>query len=262
MHESSQNWRQETVQLTHGNIGDDYQRAWFEAGEHDPDWGVLTYRGRRKSWGRAQDEFYHTGVEQVTQCLALLPYLPHGKALDFGAGTGRLSFALAERFTSVTCVDVSPSMREVLLFRARTRGIENLVVMPCEAMPLPDHEFVLSLMTLQHLSGPREIQHTLQVIVASLSQGGLAILEVPTAARGIAARLNTKWHPKYHMYLWGRRLGISVAVLHAFGIHGFRMSIVDRGEMKTWIELAGGEVIAAYDCAGRITQTKYVLRRL
>ena len=222
---------------------------------------MLTYRGRRKSWARAQDEFYETGVDQVAECLALLPYVPRGKALDFGAGTGRLSFALAAHFTSVTCVDVSSSMRDVLLERARTRGIQNIVVVPCEALPTPGHAFVLSLITLQHLSGPREIERTVQVLVASLTRGGLGVLEVPSASRGIAARLNTKWHPKYHIYLWARHLGIGVPALHAFGIHGFRMSMVERTEMRTWIERAGGELIGAYDSGGRITQTKYVVRR-
>lgn len=116
-------------------------------------------------------------MDEVAECLALLPSLPRGKALDFGAGTGRLSFALAAHFTSVTCVDVSSSMRAVLLERARTRGIHNIEVIPSEALPAPGHAFVLSLITLQHLSGPREIEHAVQVLVGSLMPGGFGILK-------------------------------------------------------------------------------------
>lgn len=223
---------------------------------------MLTYRGRRKSWAREQDEFYQTGVEQVAECLALLPYVPRGKALDFGAGTGRLSFALAAHFKSVTCVDASPSMRALLLQRAQARGIQNIEVIPSEALPAPGHAFVLSLITLQHLSGPGEIERCVQVLLSSLLPGGLGVLEVPSACRGIVARLNTKWHPKYHLYLWARHLGVGVATLHAFGIHGFRMTIVDPPEMKGWIEKAGGELLGFYDAPGSITQTKYLVRRL
>ncbi len=247
--------------MRHLTLGGAHYRAWLEVGEHDPDWGVLTYRGRRNAWARAQDEFYQTGVDDVAECLALLPSLPRGKALDFGAGTGRLSFALAAHFASVTCVDVSSSMRAVLLERARTRGIQNIEVIPSEALPAPGHAFVLSLITLQHLSGPREIEHSVQVLVASLTPGGFGILEVPSASRSIAARLNTVVAPKYHLYLWARHLGIGVPTLHALGIHGFRMSIVDRAEMRTWIEKAGAELIGAYDSEGAIRETRYVLRR-
>lgn len=247
--------------MKHLTRGGAHHRAWLDVGEHDPDSGVLIYRGRRKSWARAQDEFYQTGVDEVAECLALLPSLPRGKALDFGAGTGRLSFALAAHFTSVTCVDVSPSMRAVLLERARTRGIHNIEVIPSEALPAPGRAFVLSLITLQHLSGPRDIEHAVQVLVASLMPGGFGILKVPSASRSIAARLNKKWHPKYHLYFGARHLGIGVPVLHAVGIHGVRMSIVDRAEMKTWIEEAGAELIGAYDSGGAIRETRYVLRR-
>ncbi|MHB1498928.1 MAG: class I SAM-dependent methyltransferase, partial [Acidimicrobiales bacterium] len=80
-------------------------------------------------------------MEQVAECLALLPYVPRGKALDFGAVTGRLSFALAAHFKSVTCVDASPSMRTLLLQRAQARGIQTIEVIPSEALPAPGHAF-------------------------------------------------------------------------------------------------------------------------
>ena len=104
-----------------------HHQVWEALGDEDPDWAVLTQPGRRHGgWTDELDAFYESGRAEVADVLASLPD-PYGtqRAMDWGSGTGRLTFALLDTFEQVTAVDVSRSMLSTLVDRAaavRTRG--------------------------------------------------------------------------------------------------------------------------------------------
>ncbi|HTY72444.1 MAG TPA: SAM-dependent methyltransferase, partial [Actinomycetes bacterium] len=74
--------------------------VWESLGESDPDWAVLTdQRRRNRGWENDLDAFYATGSAEIRDVLAALPAgVGRGVAVDWGSGTGRLTFALAEHF--------------------------------------------------------------------------------------------------------------------------------------------------------------------
>src|SRR5271163_1555738 len=89
---------------------------WKTLGNLDPYYSVLTDPKFKlaKIDGPARDEFFATGVQHVDYLLDALKadfgFAPHGKALDFGCGVGRITKALAAHFDTVVGLDISPGM--------------------------------------------------------------------------------------------------------------------------------------------------------
>ncbi len=90
------------------------QEIWEAQATADPLWAILSEDSkRRRGWDLGS--FLATGERFVTDVLDRLAHLgvePHGAALDFGCGVGRLTQPLAQRFDHVTGVDISPPMIE------------------------------------------------------------------------------------------------------------------------------------------------------
>jgi ubiquinone/menaquinone biosynthesis C-methylase UbiE len=76
---------------------------------------------------------------------------PTDKVLDVGAGTGRLSFVIADKGCEVTSVDISASMLKVLEKKRGRRKI-NTILSDGEKIPLEDEQFdaVVSMDLLAH----------------------------------------------------------------------------------------------------------------
>src|SRR5437867_2168868 len=86
---------------------------WEDLARTDPLWAILSDPAKRGNrWDEQQ--FFHTGEEEIREVLrhigSLGLRLRHARALDFGCGVGRLTQALAGRFTETHGVDISPSM--------------------------------------------------------------------------------------------------------------------------------------------------------
>lgn len=85
-----------------------------------------------------------------------LPLTPRTRVLDYGAGTGLLGRALADRVGHVTLADASAGMTEVNQRRIVEDGSDmsarrlDLVTDP---VPDEDHDLVVSLMALHHVAG-------------------------------------------------------------------------------------------------------------
>lgn len=79
------------------------------------------------------------------------------RALDVGAGTGALAFALAPRVARVIALDADPAMVEQL--RAGAPANVEALVGDGEALPFADGEFDLagSLRTLHHTASPERL---------------------------------------------------------------------------------------------------------
>ncbi len=111
---------------------------------------------------------------------AIRRHLPAGRrlrALEYGAGTGLLSFALADDFAAITLADVSPGMLEVAQEKVVRRAAAHIAVRPLDLMqgPLPPDRWdvIYSLMTLHHIPDTAAI---LQRWFALLNPGGLLFI--------------------------------------------------------------------------------------
>ncbi len=82
-------------------------------------------------------------------------------ALEYGCGTGLLSFALQPSLGHITLADSSQGMLDVLNNKIMSAGFQNMTPLHLDlsADPLPDQRFdiVYTLMTLHHIPDTRKI---------------------------------------------------------------------------------------------------------
>lgn len=221
------------------------REVWASLGQDDADWAVLTVRDRRHGrWEDQLAEFYASGRAAVQECVALAKPQQFAKALDFGAGTGRLSLALAARFESVTAVDVSPGMLRTIEVRAAEAGVRNIsAVQIDDYQPQGDHDFAISLLVLQHLPSREDVRGAIRLIAASLRPGGVAVIELPERALLLRARLQ----PRLRVYSLLRGLGVSARRLHRHGFSGISMLTVTRNAASLTFKGAGLTVVDSVD---------------
>jgi SAM-dependent methyltransferase len=155
---------------------------WESLAERDALFAILTDQSRvGGKWNVA--EFMATGeaeIETVMHHLAGIGCIPNyaGKALDFGCGVGRVTQALAPRFTSCVGVDISRQMIEKarsLNLYAHCRYLAN----SGEQLAFADasFSFIYSNIVLQHV--PRRFSTAyLREFVRVLAPGGLLVFGV------------------------------------------------------------------------------------
>jgi SAM-dependent methyltransferase len=168
-------------------------KTWDTLGSSDPLWAILT-RPDARGGGWDVEEFFRDGQVQVDGALGLIADeigwdLRRGAALDFGCGVGRLTQALCRRFERVDGVDIAPSMIEAAerfnsygercRYHLNTR--EDLAIFPDGTFDL-----VYSTYVLQHMH-PVFAHRYVEEFVRLLAPGGLALFQMPTAARAPAA---------------------------------------------------------------------------
>ena len=94
-------------------------------------------------------------------------------ALDYGCGTGLLSFPLRDELGRITLKDTSAGMLEVLREKIAAQGVTNMTVRQTDltADPLPDerYDLIYSSMTLHHIPDTARI---LAVFHRLLNPGG------------------------------------------------------------------------------------------
>jgi ubiquinone/menaquinone biosynthesis C-methylase UbiE len=95
---------------------------------------ALTDR-RELSFDRVADEYERTRPSYPPELLEQLPLGADAAVLDLGAGTGKLTRVLAERFRDVTAVEPLANMRRML-----ERVVPDVVTLPgsAEQIPLDD----------------------------------------------------------------------------------------------------------------------------
>jgi SAM-dependent methyltransferase len=215
--------------------------VWSSLGAADPDWGVLTVRDRRYGgWEGDLSEFYESGEGAIAECVALAGPSSMGRALDYGAGTGRLSFALARRFDDVSAVDISPGMLATLTARAAAAGITNITALgPSTLTDSRDHDFAVSLLVLQHLPTFGAIDEAIGMIAGTLRTGAPAVIELPERINMLRARLQ----PRFHAYRLLRALGVSHERLHRAGFSGISMLCVKAPQAEKMFARHGLTVI-------------------
>jgi SAM-dependent methyltransferase len=205
--------------------------VWGELGREDPLWAVLSLPHKRGGrWDR--DEFFATGRREIDGQLAMLAARDasprgHAVALDFGAGAGRLSRALAAHFDRVIGIDVSPSM--VAAARELNRDIRNLEFRENASSRLDgiadrSVDFVYSCMTLQHIPARLALGYV-EEWFRVLAPGGVALFQFVAATdaslRGrLFAHLPNRWLNPLRRVLWRRSAVFEMHVLGEAQLHG------------------------------------------
>ncbi len=84
-----------------------------------------------------------------------IPFRSGMNALEYGCGTGLLSFALQPYLTSVTLADTSQGMLDVLSEKIAGAGVNNMHPMRLDLtngrLPAEKYQLIYSLMTLHHI---------------------------------------------------------------------------------------------------------------
>lgn len=231
-------------------MGNDIHREiWQSLGASDPDWSVLTTkRMRGGGWTKNMEAFYATGRSDLADVVSASPEPRYEHALDWGAGTGRLSFALAEHFERVTSIDVADTMLALLAQRADERGVTNVAPTHLDAFrPDGTVDLALSLLVLQHLPNNEAIDDALRKMVQALRPGGLICVEIPASALTVKTRLQ----PHFQAYRLLRHLGLPASTLQARGLSGISMLWCSEEHVRGVLESAGAEVVNVVERPGR-----------
>lgn len=157
---------------------------WIRWGEVDPFWGVSSWEGKQAGSSQAwtEDEFYELGRRDWADFHKRWERfgLRHGTALEIGAGTGRITRAMAADFDEVHAVDVAPGM----LAHAK-RAVDDLPVTLHQVdgltLPLPDSSIdaVFSTHVFQHLDSIADADANWAEIARVLRPGGTLMVHLP-----------------------------------------------------------------------------------
>lgn len=223
------------------------RREWSHLATADPMWAISSVPDGQGAW--SVDEFFRSGQGTVASIFAGLeahgPMPRLGRALDFGCGLGRLSWALAERFGEVVGVDISPEMID----RARR---PNLSVGACRfvvndradlrGLASDSFDFVLSLVTLQHVSDRRVIRSYIREFVRVAAPGGVVVFQLPTS---VAWRVRLR--PRYVLSraLW-RLPCPPPALMRSLAAGSVTLNSIPEWEVRQLLAESGAEVAAAW----------------
>ncbi len=125
---------------------------------------------------RAWDEnpvFINRAKQIAAGIVAAVPLRKDMRALDFGSGTGMLSFPLRESLGHIVLTDASPGMLQVATEKIAAQGVTNMTVRladPNHAVAADEHfDLIYCSMVLHHIPDTAAI---LQTWYAQLSPGG------------------------------------------------------------------------------------------
>lgn len=159
---------------------------WTKLGEADPYWSVLTDdKYRTKSIDAAAIDEFHASGEQSARLIDVHAArtglaTPGGTCLELGCGVGRITRFLAGRFDRVIAVDISPGNLALCERYMADQGITNVetrLVRGLDDFPhLPEHDFLYSMIVLQHNSPPVQYR-ILQDLLPRLRLGGQCLFQ-------------------------------------------------------------------------------------
>ncbi len=232
-----------------------WRKNWDQLGKDDPLWVVLT--DPSKKGGRWNpEEFFALGIEEIQRTLAELEQLQlklkYGRALDFGCGVGRLSQALAEHFSEVQGVDISPSMighaRRFNRYPNKcTYHINSEIGLP--TFPTDHFDFIYTNITLQHIE-PQFAKGYIRDFVRVLKPGGLAMFQVlrPTFVRRLI--------PDFAASTWRRIKSRGGPVIGMFGLSSRELRFLLAGSGASTLN-----VKCQHTQSGRWTSCRYIVTK-
>jgi SAM-dependent methyltransferase len=221
---------------------DEVRRDWTQLGKEDPLWAVYVAPGTRgQRWD--VDEFFATGRREVERSLAHLAPLGltpgRARALDFGAGVGRLSAALADHFDHVLGVDVSPTMLDEARRLDRSAGRVEFVLNDATDLSFVADgsvDLVYSSLVLQHL--PADLARGyLREFLRVLRPDGVAVVQVLSRPVMSLKGLLFRYAP-FPLVAWGQT--------HLLGYPApMRMTPMSPKKMAAALEGTGTRVVDA-----------------
>lgn len=159
-------------------------KDWKIFGDVDPYYGVIAHERFRagKIDDAALEDFFASGVVHVDKVMSVMTQtfgvVPHGSALDFGCGVGRIANALAPHFDTVVGLDIAPGMLERAKRDSAQRGVRNVTYansLDRDRLQPGSYDFVHSFIVLQHI--PTSIgEGILRDVVRATKTGGFGAL--------------------------------------------------------------------------------------
>jgi ubiquinone/menaquinone biosynthesis C-methylase UbiE len=112
------------------------------------------FDSKARQWD--ENPVFQARADQIAAAIAAaLPLNTAMRALDYGSGTGMLSFPLRDRLGHITLKDTSAGMLAVAEEKIAAWGIDNMStrLMDLTATPMPDerYDLIYSSMTLHHI---------------------------------------------------------------------------------------------------------------
>lgn len=184
------------------------RRNWDQAARDNAQYSVVTIPGQ------SVEEFFASGEAEVEWVLNRLDTMgvESGRelALDFGCGLGRLSVALAKHYNHVVGLDVSGEM----IARAKqASGVRYVRADTLEGLSARSYDLVYTNITLQHMPGWLQQQYVTD-FYRLVRANGVVVFELPD------------WPDMERVQ------------------HALAMSGAGTDEVRSWIETAGGELLA------------------
>lgn len=160
-----------------------------------PSSDTAVIRHQRRFWERRARSWDHggaTGLGRVVEAaMEAADPRPGMEAVDLGSGTGQLTLPVARRGAKVTAVDVSDTMVELLVEKARAEGLRSVtgLVCPIERLTLPpgSADLVVSCYALHHLRD-RDKEALVREAAGWLRPGGRLVVADMMFGRGATSR--------------------------------------------------------------------------
>ena len=126
--------------------------------------------------------FRERGLKIAEAIRIAVPLHRHMSALDYGCGTGLLSFPLKDELGAILAADSSSGMLDVLAGKIAAQGVTNMTPMKLDLLadPPPAQRFdlIVTSMTLHHVP---DTDHILRIFHDLLNPGGyLCIADLDT----------------------------------------------------------------------------------
>ncbi len=142
--------------------------------------------------GNGKEHFFEGG-ENFTQATLsrAKKYLPDWeRALEIGAGVGRLTLPHAKVFNEVIAVDAAPTMLSNLKENAVNRGVQNIqTYLPSEDWESHNVSYAYSYLVFQHIEEIEVIEDYVRRMTQCLKKKGIAQLQFDTRSQGLLYRL-------------------------------------------------------------------------
>src|SRR5512141_2347542 len=115
---------------------------------------MTNFDERAKDWDSDPDKVER--ARAVAEAIRkAVPLSTEMNALEYGCGTGLLSFALQSDLGQITLADTSQGMLDVLTEKIHEAGVENMhpvkLDLATDPLPIVRYQLTYSLMTLHHI---------------------------------------------------------------------------------------------------------------
>ncbi len=134
---------------------------------------MTDFESRAKDWDKLPDrvERARATAKAMHRRVKLTPDM---SALEYGCGTGLLSFELQSCLRTIVMADISPAMLDVLREKIASAGVTNMeplrLDLSIDPPPARSFDLIYTLLTLHHIPN---IQPVLEKFHALLKPGGI-----------------------------------------------------------------------------------------